>query len=141
MFGDTDLIFSDSRTKEQKQIFLGWLQSQRRRPLLVIEVGCGTSMHSLRVEAEALVQRRPQTRLVRINPAYYDVRHSLLSASFAHLHLHIHELPVVLLLVAERRRCLRAALESAWGLVWPWTTSRGCSPSEKHSVIRPQDKQ
>jgi len=25
-------------------MFLGWLQAQRGQPLLVIEVGCGTSM-------------------------------------------------------------------------------------------------
>ncbi len=36
--------------------------------MVVLELGCGTSIHSLRIEADALLQRRKHTTLVRVNP-------------------------------------------------------------------------
>lgn len=55
-FSDTYQTFDASRTTLAKQRLLAWLQQAENtnKSLAIIEVGCGTSLHSLRFETEEL---------------------------------------------------------------------------------------
>jgi NAD-dependent SIR2 family protein deacetylase len=69
-------IVPTRKTKQEKSL-LKWLTDQQRSKLVVIEVGCGTSIHSLRVETEIMVGKRPlsgpRTTLIRIDPGNANV--------------------------------------------------------------------
>ncbi len=80
---DTNETFNDAYYLFQKQKLLSWLDRVRADPsseLIVLEVGCGTSIHSLRIESEVLLYHDPalsgRVRLVRINPADFAVSNS-----------------------------------------------------------------
>eukprot|EP00484_Ammonia_sp_Unknown_P028005 CAMPEP_0197046540 /NCGR_PEP_ID=MMETSP1384-20130603/22241_1 /TAXON_ID=29189 /ORGANISM="Ammonia sp." /LENGTH=442 /DNA_ID=CAMNT_0042478357 /DNA_START=20 /DNA_END=1348 /DNA_ORIENTATION=- len=72
-FTDTNDSFDDERIIEQKEKFMRWLKpfmnkrANKRKKLLVVEVGCGRSVHSLRWECEYL-KGLPNVTLIRINP-------------------------------------------------------------------------
>ncbi len=38
--------------------------------LVIIELGCGDSLHSIRIEADLLIAEEPGVRLIRINPNF-----------------------------------------------------------------------
>jgi len=70
-FSDTNLTFNDERIHKQKDVFLDWLQpfvDERKEKLLIVEIGCGKSVHSLRWEAQYLSESDNIT-LIRINPS------------------------------------------------------------------------
>ena len=48
-----------------------FLETNKHRKMTIIEIGCGTSIHSLREESELLMNRRTNTwtRLIRIDPS------------------------------------------------------------------------
>jgi len=48
-----------------------FLETNRHRKMTIIEIGCGTSIHSLREESELLMKERTNTwtRLIRIDPS------------------------------------------------------------------------
>src|SRR5690606_30621318 len=52
-------------------LFFRWLQRQEGKKLAILEVGCGVSIHSIRLDAEALSLTRPNTQLIRINPVHF----------------------------------------------------------------------
>ena len=76
-----------TRKKKQEQALVDWLKSIETQHLVVIEVGCGESVHSLRVETEIMVGKRmmsttggtaataapPSTTLIRIDPGNANV--------------------------------------------------------------------
>ena len=67
-----------TRKAAQEKALLVWLDSISHKSLAVIEIGCGTSIHSLRVETEIMVGKRtnpkgPKTTLIRIDPGNADV--------------------------------------------------------------------
>ena len=68
-FTDTSNTYDDERTIEQKNKFMKWLNpfKKGKKELLVIEIGCGKSIHSLRWECEYLKSLSNVT-LIRINP-------------------------------------------------------------------------
>ena len=70
MHGDTNLTYNDAVNESQKSQLQTWINQvwKQKKKLLVIEIGCGVSLHSLRVESDCLVKRDPKnTKLVRIN--------------------------------------------------------------------------
>ena len=70
-FSDTNETFDDERIQKQKDKFMKWLQpfvDDRKEQLLIIEIGCGKSVHSLRWEAQYLSESNNVT-LIRINPS------------------------------------------------------------------------
>jgi len=80
---DTNETFNDAYYLFQKQKLLSWLDRVRADPcseLIVVEVGCGTSIHSLRIESEVLLYHDPslsgRVRLIRINPADFAINNS-----------------------------------------------------------------
>ena len=45
-----------------------WLAAERRSKLVVLEVGCGTSVHSLRLDSEIVAAAARSAKLVRVDP-------------------------------------------------------------------------
>ena len=68
-FTDDQRSFDDQRIIKQKNRFIKWLNPfiTTNKQLLVIEIGCGKSIHSLRWEAQYLKTLKNIT-LIRINP-------------------------------------------------------------------------
>merc|ERR1712154_455530 len=69
-FSDTNETFDDQRISEQKQKFMEWLNpfiQHKNKQLLVVEIGCGKSVHSLRWECQYLASL-DHINLIRINP-------------------------------------------------------------------------
>jgi len=90
MFGDTNWTWKSSRSKQQKHLFLDWLKesygpfsqepknkksNQKLATLCILEIGCGVSLHSLRLEVELLCQDKTKThvKMIRINPSNCNV--------------------------------------------------------------------
>ena len=67
---DTDAQIHRERKGAQEQQMVRWLRGHMDRGtrLLIIEVGCGTSVHSMREESEILLARSPNVSIVRIDP-------------------------------------------------------------------------
>jgi hypothetical protein len=61
MFGDYEWL--DSRTETQLTRYHEWRRSMRDRKLVVIELGAGTALPTVRVECESSGQM-----LIRVNP-------------------------------------------------------------------------
>lgn len=68
-FTDTQYTFNNQRIVKQKIKFMKWLNKfiNTDKKLLVVEIGCGKSIHSLRWESEYLKTLKNIT-LIRINP-------------------------------------------------------------------------
>ena len=64
MFGDWN--WDSSRTERQGDALLSWLQKLNLRELVVIEIGAGTAVPTVRHQSERL--QRAGAKLVRINP-------------------------------------------------------------------------
>lgn len=82
-FTDTNLSFNDTRQLQQKEKIMDWLntiKTSKNDFLTIIEIGCGTSIHSLRYETEILLYHTPsldnRVGLIRINPVTYEVEHN-----------------------------------------------------------------
>lgn len=73
MFGG-DAAFSKARRAAQFSKYDAWLKQLEARPdkdslrVTCLEVGCGLTVPTVRKELEAVVQRFPQARLIRVNP-------------------------------------------------------------------------
>ena len=65
MFGDWNWI--ESRTADQFDRYRFWLQAMANKNLLVVEIGAGTAVPTVRHQCEQ-VARQLNTELVRINP-------------------------------------------------------------------------
>ena len=64
------------RKGAQEQRFHEWIKAHRNEKLVVLEVGCGTSAHSLRDESELLCEklwRHKNCKVVRIDPGDCNV--------------------------------------------------------------------
>ncbi len=60
MFGDTNFTWVSRRSEVQKANLLEWLnRSLQHEKVAIIELGCGTSLHSLSIESEMLVASHP----------------------------------------------------------------------------------
>jgi len=95
MFGDTNNTWKDSRSSLQRHSLLRWLRqvygnfdvsirlrrskrNKRRDHLVILEIGCGISLHSLRMEVELLLSNpnNSENRIhcIRLNPTDYEIR-------------------------------------------------------------------
>ena len=70
MFNDTD--WSADVRHEQEAHFARWLGSIRGRRLVIIELGAGTAIATVRMLGERLVAERHPTSLIRVNPDATD---------------------------------------------------------------------
>lgn len=66
MFGD--MTWNDQRTMEQEARLSSWLELAQSQRVVVIEMGAGTAIPSVRRLGENLVRNHPQATLIRINP-------------------------------------------------------------------------
>ena len=84
MFGDW--LWIGRRSQQQTQCFMDWLQTvdQKQQKLVVIELGAGTAVPTVRHTSEALV-REYGGHLIRINPREYQVPSGNISIPFGSL--------------------------------------------------------
>jgi len=75
MFNDVDWI--DTVTRQQMRAFDQWLTAVRGRRVVVLEIGAGTAIPTIRNLGERVAQR-PRTTLVRINPEAQDEEQRLI---------------------------------------------------------------
>ena len=66
MFGDWG--FNPARSEAQALRFKAWLARNRTRSLVIIEIGAGTVVPTVRRQGEAIAASLPEARLIRINP-------------------------------------------------------------------------
>jgi NAD-dependent SIR2 family protein deacetylase len=66
MFADADWV--PNVTHEQERRYRSWLASVRGRKLVILELGAGTAIATIRWHGESLATGRLQTTLVRVNP-------------------------------------------------------------------------
>jgi NAD-dependent SIR2 family protein deacetylase len=71
MFGDGAWL--SSRTEAQALRFEAWLAERGEEPLVILELGAGTAVPTIRWHSERL-GARPGSTLVRVNPREPDVR-------------------------------------------------------------------
>jgi len=95
MFGDTNLTWKESRASLQRHYLLKWLRTvygnidsgsapvrrstrnkKKNSHLVILEIGCGISLHSLRMEVELLLAAKNPNMIhcIRINPTDYCIR-------------------------------------------------------------------
>jgi NAD-dependent SIR2 family protein deacetylase len=68
MFEDTRYV--DVNRRRQRMHYQGWLASVGKRRLVILEIGAGTALPTIRRKGELLAaERAPRATLVRINPA------------------------------------------------------------------------
>jgi len=65
MHGDTNFSWVETRSKKQKQLLFQWLETNKKScteeaPLVILEVGCGVSLHSISIESEILAEEYPK---------------------------------------------------------------------------------
>jgi NAD-dependent SIR2 family protein deacetylase len=77
------LMFADAAwvakvAHEQEQRYRQWLASVRGRKLVILELGAGTAIATIRWHGEKLTGERPQTTLVRVNPDATDADESVI---------------------------------------------------------------
>lgn len=71
MFGDWG--WSEARSDTQEARYKKWLKKQRMKKLVIIEVGAGVAIPSVRLQGEMVAKRRPNATLIRINPRDFHV--------------------------------------------------------------------
>ena len=74
MFGDWDWI--PSRSNDQEEKFQLWKKSVRNKRIIIIEIGAGTAIPSVRMLSEHMSSINEFSRLIRINPREFDVSNS-----------------------------------------------------------------
>lgn len=72
MFGDYAWI--SSRTNEQGRNFYDFLANNDEKQIVVIEMGAGTSIPSIRRLSENIASRRKNVTVIRINPREPEIR-------------------------------------------------------------------
>ena len=74
--------YDKQKTDSSAATTTGELSNKQKKRLLVLEIGCGRSIHSLRCDVELLVQTFPEVDLIRINPDVSEAR--IVTASQEH---------------------------------------------------------
>ncbi|HES59871.1 MAG TPA: NAD-dependent deacetylase, partial [Caldithrix sp.] len=84
MFGDW--LWIGERSQQQAERFMDWLKriKQKRQKLVVIELGAGTAVPTVRHTSEAII-REYGGHLIRINPREYQVPAGNISMPFGSL--------------------------------------------------------
>jgi len=82
MFDDDG--FADSRLLEQQERFDTFIRALPHEcRLVVVEIGAGHAVPTVRMQSQSLVRHHPNATLIRINPTDYDVPSSLQTRSVA----------------------------------------------------------
>jgi len=82
-----DYNFNEMITKNQSKRFLDWIEHNKNSKLLIMEMGCGLSVHSIRFKLKnnqytmlsnewklpKSLMTQHQTNMVRINPECYEI--------------------------------------------------------------------
>ena len=71
MFGDWG--WKESRTSKQEYRYNKWKKANKDKKMVIIEIGAGTAIPTVRIEGELLSSRNPDATLIRINPREYKV--------------------------------------------------------------------
>ena len=71
MFGDWR--WNDRRASYQNRLYDTWKKKNRTKKTVVIEIGAGTAIPTVRIEGERFVSRYPNATLIRINPREFEV--------------------------------------------------------------------
>lgn len=77
MFGDYS--WNSDRTMSQELAYEKWLLTliTKHQSLVVIEIGAGTAIPTVRFEGEDIVKKYKNSKLIRINPREYDIDETL----------------------------------------------------------------
>ena len=67
MFGDW-LLWNDKRYNQQKALYNKWLKKNKKAHIVIIEIGAGTTIPTIRYESERVVKQFINAYLIRINP-------------------------------------------------------------------------
>ncbi len=70
-FGGTD--FNESKVQEQNKLFLSWLDSMKELKIVILEIGAGTTVPTIRNFNDSYSKRHENVRLIRINPVENEV--------------------------------------------------------------------
>jgi len=85
MFGDWH--WNDKRTNNQMSKFKKWLKSTRDKKLVIIEIGAGIEISTIRDECEMIAKKHPNAKLIRINPRDFSINPKFgVSIPFGGLH-------------------------------------------------------
>ena len=71
LFGDWH--WNDIRASYQSRLYEAWKKKNRNKKIVVIEVGAGTAIPTVRLEGEHIANEHPKATLIRINPREYRV--------------------------------------------------------------------
>ena len=73
MFGDWS--WNHTRTKTQEQKYYNWLHSlnKRKKKIVIIELGAGTNIPTIRNHGQQLAKSRKNVSLIRINPREFII--------------------------------------------------------------------
>ena len=66
MFGDSS--WNSDRTDQQEELYAEWVKEHMECRVVIIEMGAGTAIPSVRYTCERLLRYNPQASLIRINP-------------------------------------------------------------------------
>ena len=75
MFSDHSWV--DRRTREQEERMHSWLSEVGSDPLVVIEIGSGKFVPTVRAKGEGIVELHSNSCLIRINPLECEVDNRL----------------------------------------------------------------
>ena len=67
MFGDW-LLWNDKRYNQQKALYNKWLKKNKTAHIVIIEIGAGTTISTIRYESERVAKQFINAYLIRINP-------------------------------------------------------------------------
>jgi NAD-dependent SIR2 family protein deacetylase len=76
------LMFNDwhwlsNRSSSQKARYNKWWKVNRDKKIIIIEVGAGTAIPTVRIEGEGKAQKYKNTKLIRINPREFNVNSNI----------------------------------------------------------------
>ncbi len=71
MFGDWN--WNGNRASNQEYKYNEWRKENRDKRIVIIEIGAGTSIPTIRIEGQQLVARSVNIKLIRINPREYSI--------------------------------------------------------------------
>ncbi|MGB3752053.1 MAG: Sir2 family NAD-dependent protein deacetylase [Arcobacteraceae bacterium] len=75
MFGDWH--WNSKRAAKQEYDYNRWIKRNRHKNLLIIEVGAGTAIPTIRLQGEHLAKYYNNTNLIRINPRDFEIDEKL----------------------------------------------------------------
>lgn len=72
MFGDWS--WNHKRSSKQEHRYMQWRKANKNKKIVIIEIGAGSAIPTVRYEGEQLSTRYSNTTLIRINPREYQIK-------------------------------------------------------------------